>query len=362
MFTRIRRCPLSLEHVEIHEGGQVYLCCSGWLPTSVGNLRNATLDEILRTEDAMAIRRKTLAGDLSLCTGCPYLHHDAAVGPFTPFISTEDAERLETRLLLEQRDRTPANIARLTLAYDRTCSLSCPSCRTEPIVAGPGSIWNLVYLQELVLADDVFSRTRCLVLSGSGDPFASKSCRDLLKRLRPSDYPQMEIRLLTNAQLLNPEAWLAIGEARSMVKAVEVSIDAATGETYELNRRGGRWSRLLDNLSFIRDLRLAGEIRELQFNFVIQANNWRELGAFVIFACANSADSVLCTPLRNWGTFSDEEFSERDVQQPNHPEHADFREFVRYLPLPRFNPRTVLDWASRQTIDPTGPESPLITP
>lgn len=67
-------------------------------------------------------------------------------------------------------------------------------------------------------------------------------------------------------------------------------------------------------------------MRLLQLSFVVQANNWREMPAFVEFAEAHGADRVLFTPLQSWNTFSTEELERRMVCDARHPEHRAFLE------------------------------------
>jgi hypothetical protein len=94
-------------------------------------------------------------------------------------------------------------------------------------------------------------------MSGIGDPFGSPFSKKWLQTMKREDMPKLrEIFLQTNAQLWTPQMWRKIPKnIQQLVKSTEISIDAATSETYSINRRGGSFDRLLANLSFISQLR-----------------------------------------------------------------------------------------------------------
>lgn len=58
-------------------------------------------------------------------------------------------------------------------------------------------------------------------------------------------------------------------------------------------------------------------------SFVVQKNNYHQIEDFIHFAERMEADIVEFQQIANWGTFSDEEFSERNVLNPQHPEYQE---------------------------------------
>jgi len=160
-------------------------------------------------------------------------------------------------------------------------------------------------------------------ITGSGDPFGSNHFRNIIKRINRSEYPRLKIDLHTNGQLFDERAWVDLGMA-GLVADTQISIDAASSETYRIVRRGGDFDRLVRNLKFIRKLRQDGEITSLSMSFVVQALNFREMPDFVSLAREHGADCVSFAAMRNWGTFSEQEFERESVCNPRHPEHAEF--------------------------------------
>jgi molybdenum cofactor biosynthesis enzyme MoaA len=268
---------------------------------------------------AQRIRSSILDGSFRYCTGCPFL--SSVTGPVRRRSElTDDAELSiirDARLLV-------ARIGVLNLAYDRSCNLSCPTCRTEVIVASGPRLDGLRTFQDALVTPELLRSLDCLYVTGSGDPFASAALRDLLRSLDADDYPNLAIALHTNALLFTEENWERMRRAQPLVSSVEISIDAATAATYALNRRGGDWNRLLERLEFVRTLRDSGAVPYLKLSFVVQENNWREMAAFVRLARRFGADATQFTALANWGTFGPAEFARRAVHLPSHPEHAEF--------------------------------------
>jgi MoaA/NifB/PqqE/SkfB family radical SAM enzyme len=316
---RRKFCAKPFRHLEIAQNGDAYLCCEGWLPRSVGNAWNERISSIWNGARAQEVRRSILDGSFAFCGACPLLESVTGSVHYADEID-DPHERAIVELGVVLVDR----IAWLNLAYDRSCNLSCPSCRTDLVVASAESYRALKVLQERVLAGDLLAQIDWLYVTGSGDPFASRLFRELLRSIDPALYPRLQIKLHTNGLLFTLSAWDDLGLARRLVSEVEVSIDGASEGTYRLNRRGGDWPQLVQRLGFISSLRQTGRIRTLQFSFVVQANNWREMPAFVDFAEAFAADRIFFAPLRNWGTFSPEELARRTVHDPRHPEHTAF--------------------------------------
>jgi MoaA/NifB/PqqE/SkfB family radical SAM enzyme len=295
----------------------------------IGNVFRESLADIWNGPNARRIRESIHDGSFRFCGECPFLQ-GAPSGP----VMDRSAVSNERHLAWMNTGTTEvAEVDDLNLAYDRTCNISCPSCRKSVIVEKGPTLRYLAAVQSRTLAGEALAKIRWLWITGSGDPFASKTYRDLLRSIDPARYPNLSVRLHTNGLLFDEDAWLGLGAARNIVRTVCISIDAATKETYEVNRRGGNFDTLQERLAFVAELRRRGPVRRLEFFFVVQANNFREMPAFAELAREFGADAVLFTPLRNWGTFDDREYAERAVHRPEHAEHAEYRRVRGAFPV-----------------------------
>lgn len=314
-------CPQPFEYAQVESDGSLYLCCPQTLPQPVGNLHHSSLLEAWNSEQAMKVRASILAGTYRYCSErtCGLLQQrmlqrvEEVTDPFHREVIAQGLTRLE---------RGPSTI---NMSYDRTCNLACPSCRSELIVLRGAARQRAALIHEKVLGGPL-ADSRRLIITGSGDPFASRFYLEFLRTFEAESAPGLRIQLSTNGVLLTPGMWESI--CHRLIDWIDVSIDAATRETYALNR-GGDFDQLLDNLAFLGELRAAGELRHLQLHYVVQANNYREMQPFIELGLQLGCDRICFKQIVNWGTFSAQEFSHRAVQRREHPEHGRLLETLR---------------------------------
>ena len=91
---------------------------------------------------------------------------------------------------------------------------------------------------------------------------------------------------------------------------------------------GGTSRTLLGRLSFIAELRTEGPLDYLEIHMTVQANNYREMPAFVELGRRHNCDRVSFHQLLDWGSFTPEEFAARAIQRPTHPEHRAFLDML----------------------------------
>jgi len=338
-------CPNPFERIEIKADGSVYCCCEGWLPTPLGNILTDSFEQIWTGRIATDIRQSILDKSFRYCTSCPYL--PAGGGP-----------------VVEQAPVAPTSdlIRTLKLDYDQSCNLTCPSCRithSRDFVDVP----KVHRIHEAMLNSGVLTKTQLLYVTGAGDPFASDLYWNFLLQIPHFDHHKaMSIFLHTNGLLFNRTHWDQLGETRKLVTEVGISIDAATPETYKTNR-GASWSKLWNNIAFINDLQASGHPLTMGMFYTVQDNNFREIVPFVRLAFNHRVSWISITALRNWGTYSPEEFQRRAVHLPGHPNHAEFKATIsspdiannRLIILDSFNPEYT--W-QQHTINPGAILSP----
>lgn len=324
-------CPNPFTRLEIKADGSIYCCCEGWLPKPLGNILEQDLMEIWRSVAARQVRSSILDGSFRYCTACPYLP-----GPGGPVVSTGPIKPIADR------------IGTLKLDYDQTCQLSCPSCRvthSRDFVDVP----KVTRIHDRMLSSGVLDLTDKLYVTGAGDPFASPLYWNFLKTLPelPRN-PGLKIFLHTNGLLFDDRHWSELGSNQRRVAEVGISVDAGTAETYRENRRGS-WDKLWSNIDFLNRLQDAGHSIMLGMFYTVQANNFRELGAFLQNAFEHRAKWISVTALRNWGTYEREDYRRRAVHLPEHPDHSDFIQTIsdpsiaqdRRIILDRFNPQFI---------------------
>lgn len=299
------KCDRALGYLKVSPLGYVHACCEGWADGQLGHLLSSDLIELHRGPKASAFRDSVESGSFNKCSRCPYL--PAPHGPVSKVPS---------------RPTMPDQIAYLALGNYLACNLSCPSCRRSPHVPTRESRELCRSVYERVLSSGWLAHVDVLRVSASGDPFASPDCLQFLNQVPWEKYPQLRLCLATNGLLL--DRWRSLGSAADRVTELDVSVDAATDNTYVLNRGGNsRANNLVDNLQKVSTQTSARKT----LNFVVQSNNWREVQSFVGFA-HSIGFGVRFQKLYNWGTFNDLEYSRRAVHLPSHPEHDQFLEHL----------------------------------
>lgn len=311
-------CEAPFQQLDILENSS-HLCCASWLHKSAGDLSDQSHEEVWNSDAAEAIRQSVLDGSYRYCnkTACKKLPSrtltpKAALmnDPWWANVITNHVGKL---------DRGPE---RVNLSYDKHCNLSCPSCRTELITSDNEVRDRLDRITQRNVFPLLTSAKQAFV-TGSGDPFASRTFRKMLGWISDETCPDLEVVLMTNGMLLTEKEWAKFPNLRGKVKLVSVSVDGATKETHELLRRGSKWETMMENLPFIGRLRAEGQIARFQIVMVVQKENFREMGAFVDLAKAVNASRVYFETLTNWGTFSAQEYAEKAVHGPTHPLHAE---------------------------------------
>ena len=288
-------CSTPFRRFHINIEGDVNLCFGHtWTSRGVGNILREDPMAIWHGSAAVEFRQTILDGSFRYCTNCR-----------CPELLDLDTSPAELDL---------SYIDVLALAYDYRCNIWCPSCRTTRLKSSPLA----AAIHQRVLDSKILLFVKTIACNGSGEPLASPYFWDLMRQLPNLDcHPDLGLVLCTNGLLLTAKRLLDILECGKPVRGIEVSVDAATEATYNLNRRGGDWATLLENLECLATTKIP-----LRLNFVVQANNFAEMPQFVELAKRFGASYVRFDALTDWGAFSLDEMTCRGVHVPGHPQHG----------------------------------------
>lgn len=309
-------CITPFVYLEAHKNG-IYSCCPSWLPNKISNLEN--IETAWESEELKKVQESIIDGSYKYCskTECPYLSELLMNGNKPRgFID-------KSNFNVNNYKKGPTNI---NFAFDRSCNLSCPSCRNVAIMAD-GT--ELEFIDDTInkIVDVYGKNITMLYLSGSADPFASKSIRKLLLNFDRKKFPNVNhIHLHTNGLLLTEKMWNSLSHIHDLIKTIEISVDAANEETYKIVRRGGDWKTLIDNLNFISTIKL----RDKRISFVVQDTNYLEMENFysLMMKIFNNNADVYFNKITNWGTYSENEFKLKQIWNECHPE---FQMFLHQL-------------------------------
>jgi sulfatase maturation enzyme AslB (radical SAM superfamily) len=303
-----------------------HLCCASWMQASIGDMGRTPWPTVWNGDAARAIRASIHDGSYRYCNkgACPRIQ-SASLPKAAEVASRSDHWH---RIVEELATEVPAGPEVVNLAYDRTCNLSCPSCRVERYAADDATRARYNSMQENAILP-MLKNAKTVFITGSGDPFASKNFRSMMERLIPEEYPDLRFQIMTNGMLFTPRQWERFPALHGRVKTLKISVDAAAGPTHELLRRGARWPVMMENMAFAGRLTAERLVDHFELVFTVQTDNYREMGDAVDLAKQVGATGIYFARITNWGTFSPEEYRAKAMFLPIHDDHADFLACMR---------------------------------
>ena len=319
-------CGIPFGNLEIRDSKR-FLCCDGWLKNYLPD--NSTPYDAWNSKEATEIRNSMLDGSFKYCdsTICPYLHQLKTIGDIGQIQPIYHKSNIPFGLkqLIEKHKIGKLNSPKtIQFSFDKSCNLKCPSCRVELIMADSKKI-KLVKQNIQDIQDTFGNDVTMLYITGTGDPFVSVGFRDFLRNFDKTKWPNLQkIHLHTNATRWNKKMWDSMSNIHPYVKTCEISIDAATKDTYENKvRLGGNFDELIDNLKFISTI---PTLKSIKTSFVVQESNYNEMEEFydLMYSIFGNKVNVFFGKITNWGTFTNDEYLKHKVWDESHPLYNDF--------------------------------------
>lgn len=319
-------CTVPFKYTEVFDDRQ-FLCCPSWLNVDINNGQG--IKSSFYSDKAKEVRESIIDGSYKYCSEdqCPYLKNLIfGKGDQGQFIIKSNTS------LRYIEENTALKV--VNMCFDRSCNLQCPSCRVE-LINYLGKERESVEIKLSELTNDIGKSIRRLYLSGSADPFYSKSFRQFLINFDLIKFPKLRsIHLHTNGLLWTSSLWSKMNKVHKFINTCEISIDAATKETYENKTRiGGNWDTLLRNIKFIKNI---PTLRKITLSFVVQQSNYKEVKMFYdtfnkLIGPTDKKITFFFNKITNWGTFSEEQFKKEDISNIDHPEYPQFIELFKQV-------------------------------
>jgi MoaA/NifB/PqqE/SkfB family radical SAM enzyme len=278
-------------------------CCSSWLKPELRlphiinkhGMNNAWNGKIMQN-----LRRSVLDGTYEFCNikKCPY--YKSKIIEYDTEIILNDVK--DKKLTL--------NHGPIILSYsgDKSCNLKCQSCRNDYI--------NTKSFGFNTFIDCINKDILKIELMGSGEVFYSKTILNFLRNFSFDGFLNVKnIAITTNGTLLNEEMWESLGNNKKLIKEIQVSVDAATKESYE-KIRGFDFNVLFKNLNFISKLRENNEINEFIMSMVIQKDNINEIKDFCNMAKKTfNVDVIRLNIIDDWGHIKKELWDKMKINE-----------------------------------------------
>ena len=332
---------------EVGKTGKIWMCCPSWLPYSIGNILEESIEEIWNGPKAQQLRKQIFDGEWNYCQAafCPMIQSDSlptiqdVLDEYVPAMYHE-ITALKTQSLISTE--LPTNII---FCEDRSCNLACPSCRTTKELHTSGPVYDIARhindrMVEFFLTTPT-DRHFSIFVTGSGDPWASKIYRNMLSNLDGNDFPNLTINMQTNGVMYTPKMWNKIKKIHNNLGTCRISFDAGTKNTYENKTRlNGDWDLLLSNCDFLDKQRDQFPLFRIIYDFVVQYDNYKEMKEYIELIRSRFPNHAeICFSLvSDWGTWAPGVYNEKCIWKDNHPAH---QEFLNCLNDPIFDSRRV---------------------
>lgn len=285
-------CIQPFNKMQLSSDFSVHCCCGDWAD-SWGNLKYNSLEDVWNSSVAKIFRLSIINRTYSFCKKERCVHMK-----ITPPTTTE---RLDNCFKIS---KIPDY---MEIGIDKTCNLFCRSCRNCVIVENGKKKEQIEQISEKIKASGWLEETKMLLLGGQGEVFVSPVYKSLMF---DDESNRKALELRTNGTALTEEELEKLIQKYQHIRII-VSIDAATEVTYNYLRRSNAndtYTKLQRNMKTLSKMRADNRIEFLQINMCVQMKNYKEIPAFVKYGEELGCDLIYLTPIRNWGTYSPEEF------------------------------------------------------
>ncbi len=304
-------CHNPFNNIEIQSDGNIYPCCADYCKHhSFGNIfEESDFEKIWNSEEAIKFRTSLLNKDYSVCN-LGYCHFNC-----------------------KQKIDTPSNYTPIMQKYPEyvkfcheiQCNVRCITCRDKQCYSSKEQTEKLNSLIEPMFLP-ILKDCKVVTLNGSGEVFASKHCRTLVKAI-VEKYPDIKFGIHSNGLCFDKRNCDDLG-ITDKIEYAEISIHAATKHTYDKIVRDSNFDKVMKNVEWLAGLKKQGKINRIQLDFVITSINYKEMKAFQQFANKLDVETSFTT-YRPWGSKLANNYNKVAVFEKTHPEYNKFVKIVQ---------------------------------
>lgn len=267
-------CLIPFLRLEFGSEGNVTPCCSAFSKVqSVGNISTKNIEEIWNSKRMQRFRRFLYLGKTNkTCNAdCPFLFDAISIHSLH---TTSDHLRLLSDDIKNKRTELSAHPYWFGLSNWGKCNINCIMCHRTKELTMPQHVHRT-----MMEIKNYYDKEIEIFATGNGDPFIRNDSFDLLSNFQTTLYPKVKFEILTNGTLLTLETFQKIKHLK--YTWINISVDAATKETYEKIRRGAKWEKIIDNLNIVKRAKESGVFPYVAINMTVMRSNYKEISSFV---------------------------------------------------------------------------------
>jgi MoaA/NifB/PqqE/SkfB family radical SAM enzyme len=162
--------------------------------------------------------------------------------------------------------------SQLVLAPTTRCNLNCAICDRTNVVPVDLTVEKLRKIEKVI------ENVSDINLTGFGESLLNKNFPDILKYIFSINKSPRIMTMVTNGTLLNREFGLLVN---NRISAIDISINAATPETYKRDMKNAELTKVLENVRDFMSVLDSESRNRVSLIFVAHARNYREMPAFI---------------------------------------------------------------------------------
>lgn len=283
-------CIMPFSDFEVFPNGDCYICCPGWLPIVVGNIKRKPINKIFNSMMAQRVRMAIYKGYLKYCRKdlCIYVN-----SPNFKRINKKDLS--ENNIITEETKTDILNRklvfrdgpSRLSENITEVCNIRCNFCRSD-FRKEDEQISNPFY--EYLRHNQ--NRIKLLSFSG-GEPFINRRVKETLREFQDSG---VLFYFTSNLSYLDEEMRELLKKIK--IWALHASLNAASRETYKKVCGKDSWEKVLKDLDFVVNLRNNSTRRfYFQISMVVTNQNYKEIVEFAKLGVSKDVDRIIYYPM-----------------------------------------------------------------
>ncbi len=297
--------------LELNNDGKCFFCNPCFSNFNlIGNIFEEDIDEIWNGEKAQKFRQDILDKKYSFC------NYDNCNGN-----KTED---------LPYKDVIAPYPEYINIGYDYTCAQKCIICRDEYKALPPEECkkWE-DRLETHILP--ITSKVKYMFVNCRGEFFDSKHTQKMVAAILNNN-PNIKVDFISNGIKCNEENLIKHNLLDKIFK-IHISLHAAKRETYKRIFRNDKFNDVMKNVRYISSLKKSGKIEEFEIMFVITADNYKDMPAFVKLAEELDARAAFSACIGGYAEY----IMNREDYAVFYQNHHDYNDFVKMMKNPIFN-------------------------
>jgi len=320
-------CVMPFVTMILEPNGSVGFCRHKGTKFSFGNIKNQNIWEIWNGPKVIQWRNEFLNGRVEICKDEVSQRRCNECSQLNQILPDAVLEAIQ-----------PQRILRFTANFNGKCNLQCRMCDVWQM---PNGLYDDINFWEPA-RKEIFPFLKEVDLL-SGEPFIQSDTYRLIDEISQVN-AQAWWTFTTNAHW-NFNERIESYLNKINIKNIILSIDSLTPEIYAIIRPPGKLEKVLNNIDKLllynqRRIKSGGSNLNFKANFLIQKNNWHELGAMIDF-CLDKTISPFMTFLYAPEVFSLLSLSEYERMKILHYylEHLSKKQILysRRILLPLFN-------------------------